>query len=334
MNVAFDLCHPAQFHLFKHLMELFRKRGHGVHVHIKEKDSLRALLDHEGWKYTVSPAGDKTSLSAAYAAHLKSYLAFAKGPRPELHLGSSVVQGTAARLLGGEAYCFSEDDFAVAPAWKWLNITAGHIVRPSSLQFEGGGRRTIYHDSYHELAYLHPDIFTPDESVPRRYGLTPGRYVVARFSAMGAYHDKGESGAPEAFRRVLDEGLPEVMRVVRSVEDGDETDIEPWDMHHVLAFARLLAGDSQSMAMEAAALGVPSVRCNSFVGRITVLNELEEKYGLTFGFRPENANAAAAKIIELAEGDSVEEKFAERRGGMLAEKINLLDWMARLFGLI
>ena len=38
------------------------------------------------------------------------------------------------------------------------------------------------------------------------------------------------------------------------------------------------------MAVEASVLGVPSVRYNSFYRKSSVLDELEYKFGLTFGF--------------------------------------------------
>ena len=54
-------------------------------------------------------------------------------------------------------------------------------------------------------------------------------------------------------------------------------------MHHVMAFASLYIGDSQTMAAEAGVLGVPFVRFNDFVGRIGYLRELEDIYHLGFG---------------------------------------------------
>ena len=54
-------------------------------------------------------------------------------------------------------------------------------------------------------------------------------------------------------------------------------------MHHVMAFASLYIGDSQTMAAEAGVLGVPFVRFNDFVGRIGSLRELEDVYRLGFG---------------------------------------------------
>ena len=54
-------------------------------------------------------------------------------------------------------------------------------------------------------------------------------------------------------------------------------------MHHVMAFASLYIGDSQTMAAEAGVLGVPFVRFNDFVGRIGYLRELEDVYELGYG---------------------------------------------------
>ena len=59
--------------------------------------------------------------------------------------------------------------------------------------------------------------------------------------------------------------------------------INPLDMHHVMAFASLYIGDSQTMAAEAGVLGTPFVRFNDFVGRIGYLRELEDTYHLGFG---------------------------------------------------
>jgi predicted glycosyltransferase len=47
----------------------------------------------------------------------------------------------------------------------------------------------------------------------------------------------------------------------------------------------LLISDSQSMSVEAAMLGVPSLRYSSFAGKISVLEELEHKYNLTYGIQ-------------------------------------------------
>ena len=43
------------------------------------------------------------------------------------------------------------------------------------------------------------------------------------------------------------------------------------DIHHVLYFADLFIGDSQSMTVEAAMLGTPSIRINNFANKISII---------------------------------------------------------------
>ena len=65
--------------------------------------------------------------------------------------------------------------------------------------------------------------------------------------------------------------------------------VPPHLMHDALAQAWICVGDSQTMAAEAALLGVPAVRCSTFVGRLAYLEELEHKYSLLESFRPVDA---------------------------------------------
>ena len=77
-------------------------------------------------------------------------------------------------------------------------------------------------------------------------------------------------------------------------------------MHHILAYAKLIISDSQTMTAESAVLGVPSLRINTFVGKISYLEELEYVYGLTFGFLPEQELAFLSKLNELIKTKNLE----------------------------
>ena len=105
--------------------------------------------------------------------------------------------------------------------------------------------------------------------------------------------------------------------------------INPLDIHHVMAFATLYIGDSQSMAVEAAMLGTPSLRFNDFAGRIGVLEELEHKYMLTFGINSAHPEELYAKIDELLSTDHLRELFQQRRQRMLADKIDVADFITQ-----
>ena len=111
-----------------------------------------------------------------------------------------------------------------------------------------------------------------------------------RFASLNAHHDSGIKGInTEIAQRLIDILAPHGRIYItseRPLEPQFEQyriRINPLDMHHVMAFASLYIGDSQTMAAEAGVLGTPFVRFNDFVGRIGYLRELEDTYHLGFG---------------------------------------------------
>ena len=115
-------------------------------------------------------------------------------------------------------------------------------------------------------------------------------FFIMRFASLNAHHDSGIKGInTEIAQRLIDILAPHGTIYItseRPLEPQFEQyriRINPLDMHHVMAFASLYIGDSQTMAAEAGVLGVPFVRFNDFVGRIGYLRELEDVYQLGFG---------------------------------------------------
>ena len=108
--------------------------------------------------------------------------------------------------------------------------------------------------------------------------------------------------------------------------------INPLDMHHVMAFASLYIGDSQTMAAEAGVLGVPFVRFNDFVGRIGYLRELEDVYELGYGIKASadgSVEVLCARVQELVAFPAAKRKaiFEARRQKMLSEKIDCAKFL-------
>ena len=122
-------------------------------------------------------------------------------------------------------------------------------------------------------------------------------------------------------------------------------------MHHVMAFASLYIGDSQTMAAEAGVLGVPFVRFNDFVGRIGYLRELEDKYELGYGIhatvlnpdsdirrndgavQPSGVEELYKRVETLVAMKADERKavWAERRKQMLADNIDAAKFLTWFF---
>ena len=102
---------------------------------------------------------------------------------------------------------------------------------------------------------------------------------------------------------------------------------------NVLSFASLYIGDSGTTATEAACLGVPAIRCNSFAcSRLERSNfvELEKKYGLLFNYGVDDQNKAIDKALELVQEENLRERFSENWKKLLEDKVDitsLLVWL-------
>jgi uncharacterized protein len=158
-----------------------------------------------------------------------------------------------------------------------------------------------------------------------------------RLSALTAYHDAGIRGIPDALLRELIKLLEKRGRVVISSEAPLREEFKKHqvpatvsDIHHLLYYAELFIGDSQSMAVEAAVLGTPSLRFSDFAGRIGVLEELERTYGLTYGIPSDEPGRLLERVRDLLDMPDRGTVFATRRDRMLGDKIDVtafLTWL-------
>ena len=155
-----------------------------------------------------------------------------------------------------------------------------------------------------------------------------------RFVSLKAAHDIGHTGINRFIRKKLTGELSKLGRVFISTEGQIEEEfkqylvtIPPQDIHDVLYYATMFIGDSQTMTAEAAVLGTPAIRCNTFVGKISYLEELEHTYGLTFGFLPSEGDKMLNRIKELLSMEGLSKEWQRRREKMLADKIDLTSWM-------
>ena len=330
MKYCFDLLHPAHFHLFKNLIaHLKADPAHEVYIFVRAKDVMLDLLKEKGWDYTLSGAKASDNKFLALFKHFIGYYKFVRKKKIDFHVGSSVVIGAVARIVGGRSTSWVEDDVSIIPQWKWANLPTHVQIKPSCLSFENC-RRDVYHNSYHEFAYLHPGNFTPDRKVLDKYGLREKEYVIARFSALMAYHDVNEKGIPKELWAKI-EKLISGFQIVKSMELAKSHQIAPWDMHHVLAFAKMIISDSQTMTIEGSVLGIPSVRINTFIGKSKLIEELEQKYKLAIGILPDKEELILRTIEDIVKNPDTEKVWAERRAVLLADKIDLNRWMIEYY---
>ena len=336
MNILFDIGHPAHVHLFKNLIVYFQNKGHHIVITAREKDITLDLLRHYNFEcIPLSKPGNgiPQMLSEMIIRDFKILQLHMKH-KFDIAVGTSVSIGILSLLTGARSYNFTEDDDHVIP----LQVMASYpfctkIINPNCLIFKKYRKKRVLHNSFQKLAYLHPNNFTPDISIVRKYKLEPYKYIIIRNSALMAHHDVGAKGIDSySMDKLLD--AFQGYQLISSKENDKSHEIEPWDMHHILSFAKMLVTDSLSMSVEASVLGVPSVRYNSFFQKSSVLDELEYKFGLTFGFHAGKNNEIERmyeKILSLLKIENLNDIWQKKRETLLKHKIDLNQWMICYF---
>lgn len=333
-NVLIDIGHPAHVHLFKNFIWYLKDKGHHVVVVSRDKDMTVRLLDSFQIDH-VCISRIKSGAIPMFGELIKRNKAvFKLHKKHKFHLafGTSVSIAHLSAISSVRSFILEEDDDDIIPIFTYITYPfATGIIIPQCLRYKKWKKKRIPHRSYHELAYLHPDVFKPDRAVLKKYGLEPFNYIIVRNSSFQAHHDWAEKG--------LSTGVwDEVKKIISSYpvlisqEKEKNASFVPIDMHHLLSFSKLIITDSQTMTMEAACLGVPSVRYNSFVGRLSVLRELENEYGLTFGFRPGEESLMLEKIRQLLSQKDLEAKWKEKQSCLLSEKVNFSEWLIDFYG--
>jgi len=343
MKTLFFLGHPAHYHLFKHTIWGLKQKGHDVRIYIKTKDILEALLRETRLEYTnVLPEGRKSSRVAILFGVLKRdwrLLKLLYNNRVDLMVGSEPSLTHIGKMLQIPTLYFAEDDVRVTPQIA-NNITfpfATHIISPTSCELMSWSKKKIAYQGYQKLAYLHPNRFTPQlERISDVIDINERNFLI-RLSNLSAHHDFGLFGLNNDLVVRITQILSEHGNVFISAEGRLPSALKKYelrtnlkDIHHILSFTELLISDSQSMSVEAAMLGTPSIRFSDFAGKISVLEELEYKYGLTYGIRPSNPEKLIRTIKKLISTPNLKDVWQHLRWKMLSEKIDVTAFMVWL----
>lgn len=337
LRILVDIGHPAHVHLFRNAIKILQSRGHDIAITTREKDVAVDLLQSYGFTYKVVSKARRTTMGLAWEMleHDFGVLKEAIRHRSQLLIGTSVAITHVAPLLGAKSIVFNEDDATVAKSFVRLSYPlATRIVTPAVLN-ENHGKKHVTYQGIQKLAYLHPNYFSPNTEIVKKLGVQPGeRYFLLRFVTLKAAHDQGEHGMSIDLQRKLISLLREHGKVFITSESPIHKDFEPYriqidpsQIHHVLAFADIFIGDSQSMNVEAAILGIPSLRINSFADRCSILQELQSKYQLSFAFFPEQEEEIFALLNDWLKDPDLRKKWQAKKEKLLKDKIDVTAWM-------
>ncbi len=334
MNILIDIGHPAHVHYYRNLANELLQKGHKVVFTVKEIEVAKKLLEHYGISYTVFPAKKDGLIEKALRQILYNWKLWRICilERIDIAIGTSISVAHVSKISSFKSIIFDDDDDEVQPlVTRYVNPFADTLLSPEALKGKRKRVDTIYYPGYHELAYLHPRRFQPDSKVLQEAGVMEGEpFFILRFNVFKAHHDVGISGLTLQQKLELIEVLKPHGRIFITTEREIEPELKeyqlpvsPEKVHSLMAFASIFLGDSQTMTSEAAMLGVPSLRCNSFSGRISYLEEQEHRYGLTYAFLPKDFYKMLAKLRELLDESDLRAVWQTKRRKMLSEMIDV-----------
>lgn len=347
MRYLFDLGHPAHYHLYKNTIKTLIQRGDNVIITYRERPILNELLETESAKKKIVGKRQSNIFLKLLQIPLISLriIKLVKNDPPDAIISAgSPYAAFAASIMGVPHITFIDSE----PEWintAILRPFTNYIIVPSSYRGTISSKKQISVNSFKELAYLHPHYFVPDEGVLTIQGIRHGQvFAVVRLVSWTAHHDIGKHGINDIdLEKIVKSLAPHMKVVICSERDINEIpnavrfDVAPNKLHDLLSYSSLFVCDSQTMATEAACLGIPTVRINSFVGNMDMGNfiELEQKYNLLSNFA--NIDEAIEKITEIISDPTSKNIYLLRRNELLKDKIDLtafiLDLLNKLGGI-
>jgi len=330
MKILIDIGHPAHIHLFKNFAWRMQERGHKILFTCRDRECVLQLMrvykfvyDNFGKHYS-SVQGKIFGLLKNELQMLNTAIQF----KPDLFLSHGSTIAAFTSFIMHKPHIAFEDTFNMEQVKLSMPFT--DVVLTGDYSHPSLGKKEIKYPGYHELAYLYPNVFTPDESVLEILGMKKGeKYAIVRFVAWEASHDIGHSGISYENKIKLVKTLSRHLHVFISSEmelpeelKNYQINIPPEQMHNALAFAHLFIGESSTMATESAVLGTPSIYIND--SKLEYTNDLAN-YGLLYSYMESEYDQIAAikKAEELALKQNVKEEYLPRREKMLADKIDV-----------
>ena len=333
MRILFFTNTPAHVHLFRGAVSALQARGHEVRVLAREDECSTALLEWYDQPFDLYGRLDagKRWLGTQLPRHFWRILREARRFGPDLVFGIGPYAAFAGVVSNAPTVLVLDSEPTLDHVLPRPFVRA--ILTPDAFRRDLGEKHFVFR-GFKECAYLHPEVYRPQSDVRAELGLDEGEpFAVVRLNSFVGHHDIGKRGFDDDRRRELIEALAEDVTVLVSDEGGvldfDSLPAEPYALHpalihDALSEAELLVADTQTMVTEAALLGTPAVRSNSFVGENDMGNFVElERAGLIFNVRGFDDVISLSR--ELLRTDGVGTEWARKRDDYLSDKVNLTE---------
>jgi predicted glycosyltransferase len=321
MKVLFYFVHPSKFHLFKNTFEKLDQLKIEYDIVIINKDVLSDLLVNSGYSFIdIFPNGRSKKLPFFINAPINLFLTLIKlyritrRKKYNLFISDDVIS-FIGKLTKTPTITFTDNDLKTIPKLKMIFKLSDYILAPTSTNLDEFESKKIGFKGPKAIAHLHPKYFIKNLSILEKYSIDNRKICIVRVAKLNASHDLiGNPGITDAHLETIINLIPKDYQLIISTERILIPDhqkyvlpILPDDFTHILAHAHFYIGDSTTMGIEAAVLGVPNIIINKVAENLGILKEMRDVNQISVFYS--NFTDAKEKFIEMINNPSLKSEF-------------------------
>ncbi|MBI5403527.1 MAG: DUF354 domain-containing protein [Ignavibacteriae bacterium] len=288
MRILITISHPSHANFFKESAKLLREKGHEIFISALERGRLIQIVNKEfgGFEKFIAGKHKGNRFSIILNVNILRFIKLLKfSLLNRIDLGLSVgsfTLGGALKILSTPNIQFDDDPERKMNIF-FEKLTASKIYFPPVIR--PAGKIKVF-NALKEWSHLSPKYYKPDKKYLDEFNLEPFKYIFVRDISTGSLNYMNQN--PDIILK-FSRNLPKEFKVVLSLEDKTNFRKYPddWiiinepvaDIYSLLYFSRLVISSGDSMAREAAMLGVPGIYCGI---RKMKANEILMNKGLLF----------------------------------------------------
>lgn len=290
MKVLIDVNHPAHVHYFRNLIKIMTTNGHEFIVINRDDKMINELLDYYDIKHVIRnkrPEKKNSVISLCYLMGciwgcIKATLKY----KPNMYLGFGSSAASITALLFRKPCILLDDTEHNKLNHKLYMPGASVVLTPFYYNIELG-KKQVRFNAYVEQLYMHSNYFSMNENVIEEQDVKNNEYVLVRYIAYDAHHDKDVKPLCEEQKKSIVQLLAKKYKVLLSLEKNIKDEFykpylvrfSPEKMHDIEAGAKFLVTEGATMASEAFVNGVPYVYLNPLrVGNVDQQEKMMPQY--------------------------------------------------------
>lgn len=286
MKIFIDINHPAHVHYFRNFIRIMKDQGHTFVITNRNEFVINNLLDHYGIEhYTRNKRQNKGSIYRGMLYLLQIILCIIKRSikeKPDVYVGFASTACAITAYLFNKPCIIIDDTEHNNLNHKLYKRFCSVILTPFYFE-KKMGRKQHYFQAFVEQFYLNSSYYEKNDSVLSELNLKPYNYVLIRYIAYDAQHDRKAHPVSAQMKKEIITELSKHYKVLVSCENSVVDEfyapylfvISPEKMHDLIAFARYFVSEGATMACEAGLLGTPYLFINPLkVGNVNLQEHL------------------------------------------------------------